>query len=178
MEEMFDTYNDDGTPTGQIVARSTVHRSGVWHKTAHVWVYNSQREVLIQQRAACKDSHPLLWDISAAGHVPAGENVIDAALRECHEEIGATFLPSQFTHIDTLIQQFEFPDINFYDNEFVSLFLVQSNTPLSKYRAQESEVAELRFISLDALETAVQKRVAWLVPHWEEYEKVVSYIKS
>lgn len=35
----------------------------------HVWVYAQNTDsLLVQKRAACKDSWPNLWDVSAAGH--------------------------------------------------------------------------------------------------------------
>ena len=43
--------------------------AGDWHRAVHVWIFvQSTANVLIQKRAACKESWPNLWDISAAGH--------------------------------------------------------------------------------------------------------------
>lgn len=48
--------------------------AGDWHRAVHVWIYvQSTESLLIQKRAACKESWPDLWDISAAGH---GENLV------------------------------------------------------------------------------------------------------
>ena len=47
-----------------------------------------QRQILLQQRSHKKTIHPLLWDVSVAGHIDAGETFIEAALRETKEEIG------------------------------------------------------------------------------------------
>ena len=47
----------------------SVYVAGDWHRAAHVWLFcQATGELLLQQRAACKDSWPNYWDISAAGH--------------------------------------------------------------------------------------------------------------
>ena len=43
-------------------------------------------EILLQQRSHKKIIHPLLWDVSTAGHIDAGESFLEAALRETKEE--------------------------------------------------------------------------------------------
>ena len=40
-----------------------------------------------------KNIYPLLWDVSVAGHIDAGETFFEAAIRECKEEIGLTLTP-------------------------------------------------------------------------------------
>jgi 16S rRNA (adenine1518-N6/adenine1519-N6)-dimethyltransferase len=44
--------------------------------------------MFLQKRSRWKDRHPLLWDSSAAGHVDAGEDYDEAAVRELKEELG------------------------------------------------------------------------------------------
>lgn len=88
--EYFDVLNEIGAKTGIVKLRSHVHRDGEptspctstaehtqgahcaagdWHRSVHVWVYAQNTDsLLIQKRAACKDSWPNLWDVSAAGH--------------------------------------------------------------------------------------------------------------
>ena len=45
------------------------YHTGDWHRSVHVWVYAQDADsLLIQKRAACKESWPSLWDVSAAGH--------------------------------------------------------------------------------------------------------------
>ena len=42
----------------------------------------------MQKRSQIKDSHPGCYDISSAGHIPAGVDFIPSALRELEEELG------------------------------------------------------------------------------------------
>ena len=56
------------TRTG--VERKTCHEEKLWHRSAHVWVFDKERNrVLCQKRSEKKDTFPGMWDISAAGHI-------------------------------------------------------------------------------------------------------------
>ncbi|WP_219835196.1 NUDIX domain-containing protein [Paenibacillus sp. R14(2021)] len=89
-EERFDYYDEAGAWLGT-APRSEVHARGLWHRSIHCWLArseNGRRLVLFQQRHADKDTFPLHFDITAAGHLTAGETMQGAA-REIQEELGA-----------------------------------------------------------------------------------------
>lgn len=72
MSEFLDIVNENGLPTGRIVERSIAHLEGIWHRT--VWLVRRKEmtlQVLLQKRTAVK-SFPGCYDISSAGHIPAG----------------------------------------------------------------------------------------------------------
>lgn len=82
MEEMLDLVNEQGDPIGRAVPRSEAHRLGLRHRTSHVWLVrrkNGVLEVLLQKRSDEKDSFPGCYDISSAGHIPAGQGFVDSA---------------------------------------------------------------------------------------------------
>lgn len=178
MEETFDIYTIDNKATGETAPRAQAHRKALWHRTVHIWVQNEEGALLLQKRADDKDSHPSLWDISAAGHIPAGETIINAALRECEEELGLILQPEDLVKIGTTTQHFDFPENEFYDREHVTLFLVQTTLTIEAFTPQLEEVSALRYISSNELEQAISEKASWLVPHWKEYENVLSYLKS
>ena len=89
--ELLDVVDEHGVPTGEVVSRDVAHRTGVRHRTSHVWMLrkkNGRLEILAQKRSENKDSHPGCYDISSAGHIPAGEDFVSSALRELEEELG------------------------------------------------------------------------------------------
>ena len=90
-EELFDiVHAATGEPTGEVQPRSRVHAAGLFHRSVHVWLLHaSSGSLLLQQRAAAKDSWPGRWDISAAGHISAGEGPLETAVREVEEVRGA-----------------------------------------------------------------------------------------
>ncbi|SVE63201.1 uncharacterized protein METZ01_LOCUS516055, partial [marine metagenome] len=68
--------------------RSVVHAKGLWHRAAHVLVFNTDGKVFLQLRSMSKDNNPGVWDSACSGHVDAGETYTKAAERELMEEIG------------------------------------------------------------------------------------------
>ena len=86
-EEIFDVCDADDRVIGQ-APRSHVHARGLLHRAAHVFVFNSRDELLVQVRSAAKDEFPLCYTSSASGHLSAGEDYLESAQRELEEEIG------------------------------------------------------------------------------------------
>lgn len=62
-------------------------KDGLIHRIVRIMVENSKGKILLQKRAN-KVTWPNCWDNSAAGHVDAGEDYLEAAKRELFEEIG------------------------------------------------------------------------------------------
>jgi isopentenyldiphosphate isomerase len=80
-------------PTGEVKKRSQVHKDGDWHRSMHLWIYQSDSanknvRVLLQRRSPYKDTHPNLLDVSCAGHVNAGDDILETTMREMEEELG------------------------------------------------------------------------------------------
>ena len=56
------------TRTG--ITREECHATKTWHRSAHVWVFDKERnKVVLQKRSEKKDTFPGMWDISSAGHI-------------------------------------------------------------------------------------------------------------
>ena len=56
------------TRTG--ITREECHATKTWHRSAHVWVFDKERnKVVLQKRSETKDTFPGMWDISSAGHI-------------------------------------------------------------------------------------------------------------
>ena len=88
--ELFDIIDENGDPTGQTVERSIAHAEGIPHRTAHIWIIrrrNEKTEILLQKRSRNKDSFPGKFDTSSAGHIQAGDEPMESALRELEEEL-------------------------------------------------------------------------------------------
>ena len=100
--EYIDIFDENNNPTGQIKEKGKAHEEGDFHRTAHVWIINDKNELLLQKRSANKKSHPNCWDISGAGHIKAGEIVIDGAIRELKEELGVEAEEKDLQYITTI----------------------------------------------------------------------------
>jgi isopentenyldiphosphate isomerase len=68
--------------------RKSARKKGLIHRIVKIAVFNARGELLIQLRSHKKEESPLKWDLSATGHVDAGEDYLEAARRETAEEIG------------------------------------------------------------------------------------------
>lgn len=64
------------------------HQKGVLHRAFSVFVFNSQGELMLQQRASHKYHSPDLWTNTCCSHPRAEEVLEDAAHRRLQEEMG------------------------------------------------------------------------------------------
>jgi isopentenyldiphosphate isomerase len=83
------------------VARDEAHKKGIWHRISHVWIINSNKELLCQKRSQNKDTNPGKWEAFFGGHVGAGESYVHAAIKETQEETGLLFTPEQLHYVTT-----------------------------------------------------------------------------
>ncbi|WP_299128386.1 NUDIX domain-containing protein [uncultured Winogradskyella sp.] len=155
MDEYIDIVTSNGKPTGKTALKSDAHKNGWYHNTIHVWLYTKDGEILLQQRSHKKSIHPLLWDVSAAGHIDAGETFIEAALRETNEEIGFQLKAKDLEKIGIFPHQTNYGTIQ--DNEFHHVFIAELNTYLNKLTPQEDEVEALKLVSFMQFEALLNE---------------------
>ncbi|TYB79816.1 NUDIX hydrolase [Bizionia myxarmorum] len=146
-EEIIDIVTKTGEPTGKTALKSEIHSKGYYHNTAHIWFYTDKGEILLAQRAASKTICPLLWDVSVAGHVDAGETIEEAAMREIHEEIGLTISVSDLQKIGTF-PCFQTYENGIIDNEFHHTYLAELQVSLKQLKPQPEEVEALELVTI------------------------------
>ncbi|WP_127539228.1 NUDIX hydrolase [Paenibacillus illinoisensis] len=144
--ERFDIYDDQQNWIGTEL-RSVVHAKGYWHRSFHCWIVRDdshQRMVLFQRRRDIKDTFPGCYDITAAGHLTAGEQLEEAS-RELEEELGVLAPFESLSYLLTAKQQLqgEVRGVPFMDREFSSVYGLCLNQPLEAYTLQASEVHSL-----------------------------------
>jgi Isopentenyldiphosphate isomerase len=71
-----------------VAPRKGVRRLGLIRRVVLVALRDAAHRIYIQQRGPHCDAMPGYWDLSATGHIQAGESREDAARRELEEEIG------------------------------------------------------------------------------------------
>ena len=174
MDELVDILDSEGNFTGKTTLKSNAHREGWFHPTIHVWFYTKNGRLLIQQRAKNKDTHPLLWDVSVAGHIGAGEEIEISAIREVLEEISLTISKTELQKIGVFKSVHEHSE-HLIDCEFHHTFLCELNVSLEDLRKQESEVEDLALISLLQFseETWGMANLQKYVPYEIDYLKTI-----
>ena len=181
MDELIDILTPEGKSTGKTALKSEAHKNGWFHATAHIWFFTSNKKILLQKRALTKKVFPGIWDISVAGHIGAGEEVLEGAKREVFEEIGLILEDKDFIKIGTRIHQVNHEN-GIQDNEHHHVFIAELKTPISELTMQPEEVAGLELWDLKVLkETKNLENV--LLPRFHEYyvtvyNKIISYLKE
>ena len=150
MDELIDIISKNGELTGETCLKSEAHKKGMLHASAHIWIFDKEKNVLIQKRAANKDTFPNLWDISVAGHISAGEEPITSALREVEEEIGLIVSEKQLHFIGTAKKRVEHHD-DLIDNELHYIYVCEIDFNVDSLKIQKEEVAAIKSIKLDKL---------------------------
>ncbi len=193
MDELVDVRDGEtGERTSEVVWKSEAHRRGLWHRCFHCWVFGAgagSPYLLMQRRSATKDTWPGYLDVTAAGHLAAGEEPLDG-LREVEEELGLRVDPGRLTPLGTRRAEQRIP--GGLDREFHDVFLICDDTPPGDLRLQREEVETVLGIRLgeaEALGTAgsapareyrdgqvseIQVRVSDFVPNTDDYLRRVA----
>ncbi len=138
MTEILDIVNDKDEVIGQ-KPRKEVHSSNEFiHRGAHVFVFNSKGELLLQKRSIEKEQYAGFWG-DIAGHIDSGESYEGAARREMKEEIG---IEAKLEFLMKFRKRFE------NDQEIIMLFKCKHEGP---FKIDKKEVQFVKFLSLDKI---------------------------
>ncbi len=147
--ELFDLYDPAGRPLGRTKPRDAVHRDGDWHRSAHLWIFTSDRRLLLQRRALDKDTWPGRLDASVGGHYHAGEGA-DGVLREAREELGLALDVQELIPLGERRVESREPGVN--DREIQDVYLLRRDLSLTAYQPDPDEIGAL--VLLDAADAA------------------------
>ena len=160
--ELLDVVDEWGNPTGESVERERAHALGYRHRTAHVWLIKNGEhapEILLQKRSDRKDSFPGCYDISSAGHIPAGAGFLPSAVRELQEELGIRAREEDLIYCGQCCDRYE---RNFYGFPFIDdqvsnvyILLCPSDWTEESFSLQTEEVSEVCWMDFEQCRQAV-----------------------
>lgn len=177
-EEYLDILDENGNKTGESRSYLDSHKKGLTHAAIHVWIVNSNNEILIQKREKNRLFHPSCWDISAAGHVSAGQTNLEAAVREVKEELGLNFKESDFVLLCTLRTDSILNNGAFINREFNAVYMVRVNIKVTDIKLNDGEVEAVKFLSIEEFKKWINGEGEKMVPHEEEYRKLLESLKN
>lgn len=181
MDELIDILTPEGKPTGKTALKSEAHKNGWFHATVHIWLFTKDEKILLQKRALTKKVFPGLWDISVAGHIGAGEEILSSAQREVFEEIGLELQENDLIKIGTRIHQVTHKN-GIQDNEHHHVFIAELKVPVQKLIIQKEEVADIKLFDLSVLRDTKNLENVLLSRfhnyYCMVYDKIIDQLKS
>lgn len=137
------------------------HRQGVLHRAFSIFIFNSDKKMLLHQRAKIKYHSGGLWTNACCSHPRKGETILDAAHRRLQEELGfdcplqEVFSFTYFAELDQGLKEHEF------DHVLIGTY----DGPIDNFNPQEVEA--LKFIDCTELLLEVKmhptKFTAWFL---------------
>ena len=161
--EYLDIVDENGIPTGETIERAIAHRTGVRHRTTHIWIVRKREDtiqILLQKRSQNKDSFPGCYDISSAGHIPAGDDFIESGLRELEEELGLFIQTEELIEcgFHRVFTEKEFHGIPYVDNQISKVFLLWKDIEIEELCLQAEEIESAMWMDFEECKEAVEKQ--------------------
>ncbi|MDE1825280.1 MAG: NUDIX domain-containing protein [Candidatus Micrarchaeota archaeon] len=138
-EEVLDIFDDSMKYIGT-ATRSEVHKKGYWHKTFNCWIVRKEGNrgyILFQLRGKQKSWFPGRLDITAGGHILAGESM-EKSVRELKEEVGISANLEDLAFLGIRSDPFIFNGL--LNREFYYTYMLRYDKPLMEYELQADEL--------------------------------------
>jgi isopentenyl-diphosphate Delta-isomerase len=121
------------------------HREGKLHRAISVFIFNSEKKLLLQKRADGKYHSAGLWTNTCCSHPRPEESPEDAATRRLQEEMGMT---CKLNHVFSFTYSAAF-DNNLSEYEFDHVFFgISDDAP----KPHPDEVSEWKYKGMDEIE--------------------------
>ena len=147
--EIWDLYTKDRIKTEETMVRGEKITKGFYRLVVHVCIFNSQGEMLIQQRQLFKSSWPNMWDVTVGGSAISGDTSQSAAEREVYEEIGYKLSLDGIRPALT---------INFEDG-FDDMYLIKKDIEISDLYLQYEEVKAVKWASKEEILSMIDEEI-------------------
>lgn len=180
--ELLDVLNEEGEVSGLVRERNMVHKRGNYHRTSHVWVVREREgggyDLLLQKRSKEKDSFAGCYDISSAGHIPAGVDYLDSAIRELEEELGIRAEKEDLVLIGYHDGWYEgeFYGCDFKNHEKSAVYVYRKPVDIAELHLQPEEVESVAFMDLNEVLAAAKEKNPGFCLFSDEIEMIQEYL--
>jgi len=159
MNEQFCVLVDENDNVLGTEEKLLTHQKGLLHRAFSAFIFNDKNELLLQKRAESKYHSAGLWTNTCCSHPQPNETIIEAGERRLMEELNFT---TSLQPVFTFIYKANLEN-NLIEHELDHVLIGKYNElPV----ANEEEVSECRFVSLEELKEEIalhpEKFTAWL----------------
>lgn len=150
-------------------SKETCHQGhGLLHRAFSIFIFNDQRQLLLQKRSAEKPLWPLFWSNSACSHPRKEETRDEAAERRLQEELGFT---TSLRLLFSFQYQAHYKDIG-SEHEICAVYIGKANGVV---RANREEIAEWKYVDRKILHQEIlaypHRYTPWFKMEWERIQK-------
>lgn len=162
--ELIDVYDKNKEKTGKTYERGKYELNyGEYHLVA-VIMLRDENKFLITKRHPSKMCG-LMWEFTG-GAVQAGENSIDAAVRELREETGVVTSKENIKYVDTMLYK--------EASLFLDVYIVNKHVEVDELFLQAEEVVDAKKVTNEELIEMNKKGVVTKLD-WEVFQ---TYLKN
>jgi isopentenyldiphosphate isomerase len=139
------------------VPRKEVFLRRAGFRVVHIFVFNEEGSLLLQQLGKDRERSPLKWGSSVAGYLNAGEQYLDGAVRRLWEELAVEAPLSKFGSVVMLDQG---------ARKFITLYLASASGVVVN---EPGHIESLRFESVANVE-------AWLSRSPDDFTETFRFL--
>lgn len=149
MEEYLDVLNENGEFENHKALKQECHKNGFWHKAVVLFIINSKEQVLLQKRSEKKEMWPGMWDVSAGGHVLAGEIGTEAVIRETKEELGIDIDKKDLLFLG--VSRSTNHKKGILNRHFNEYYIINTDIDEKKLCLNDTEVSEVKWVDKEEI---------------------------
>ena len=137
----------------------TLEKNDIYRVSA-LWITNSNGQILLARRYSMKSHHPRKWGPAVAGTVDEGETYNENIIKEAEEELGLKNIKPKLGPKTKTDNEY---------HHFTQLYILSVNMDIDKFKIQEDEVEEIKWVSPEEFEKQLQEHPDEFTPTMKKY---------
>ena len=132
-----------------VVEKIEAHKKGILHRAVSVLIFNSNGEMLLQQRAFNKYHSGGKWSNTSCTHPNPGESTKEASLRRLEEEMGIT---ANLSHLYSFVYKVKL-DNQMIEHEFDHVYVGVTD---KKPTLNPDEACSYKYVSIQKIQEDIE----------------------
>lgn len=157
--EYWDIYDKDGNFTGRKKGKYEKWDKDEYHLATEVWVINSKKQILIQQRSEKCQLLPGIWALTT-GRVVSGETTRQGCIRELKEELGIEAKEEECNLVKSLLKN--------RLGMIWDIYFLRKDVELEDVTLQTEEVSRVKLVNTDEFRDMLKEGI--MCEYSEVYE--------